>query len=1048
MHMRPQAALLIALIPTLAWAAPETKPCSNGLIRTKVASAPLLKNPVALSVDVDGSIYVTETERRKVADLDIREVTWWIPDDLSHSSIEEKRDFFRKNVTSKRFQGHQSVKDSNADGRIDWKDLTTHTEKIHRLVDSDGDGIMDTSTVFAEGFNTEVTGIAAGVLAHRGDVFATIAPDVWKLRDTTGNGKADQRESIAHGFGVHINYAGHDMHGLTFGPDGRLYWTIGDKGTNVVSKEGTRYFFPHEGAVLRCDPDGSNFEVFARGLRNVQEIAFDEFGNLFGVDNDSDRAGEKERLVFISEASDSGWRVYYQYRDNVYNPWMDERIAFPDGEFRPAAWLPPVSNYLDGPAGFSYNPGTALSERYRGSFFLSQFPAGKINAFKTEADGAGFRMTDDHLVAEGDAFVGSNFGPDGALYVVDWQGGYPLNEKGAVWKIDDPESADTTIRQEVARFLRDGPSKVESMALLRRLGHPDQRIRLDAQWELARRGEWSLLKQAATSPGAETVTVAHALWGLSQGKQFDPNLFAALSQSNEPEVRAQAAKWAGECKVTNAELGPLLADPSPRVRYHAALAVAKTGASRYVANVVAILSSSPDAWLRHAAATALASAATPAELASLRTNPIPEVRRAAVIASKQALERLYRVRPKDAAPERNRMIPYENVLSEFLRDKDPAIVSEAAIAIHSEPGAPAALPVLADLLRTNPLAPEPAIRRAISAARQLATPRDLLLLANYAANSSAPETLRLRALDVLKSAAKPFQLDPVDGHWIDLPEADLSRETRRSLGLPLATISGSSQLVKTAGTTIDAVGERLNAKQLAARATDTKLDPSLRLLALASLKPLDEAKWKSTAIEMIRNGTPPLRMQAARQLASSEPAAVTSYISNLGLPSKDLTERQHAVSLLSHLKNPEAHQLLTEVLAQASDSKIEAALLLEILEAAKANGLETTKLESLLNSDSRHLHTGGDSETGRRIFEGNLSANCTACHRMGPVGSEVGPPLTEVGKKDRAYIVESLINPQAQISEGYPTPSSMPPMSYILSPREIRDLVAFLAAQD
>ncbi|WP_425510020.1 DUF7133 domain-containing protein [Verrucomicrobium spinosum] len=59
-----------------------------------------------------------------------------------------------------------SLKDHNGDGSIDWKDLTVHSERIYRLEDSDGDGVADKRTLFAEGFNTEVTGIAAGILWH------------------------------------------------------------------------------------------------------------------------------------------------------------------------------------------------------------------------------------------------------------------------------------------------------------------------------------------------------------------------------------------------------------------------------------------------------------------------------------------------------------------------------------------------------------------------------------------------------------------------------------------------------------------------------------------------------------------------------------------------------------------------------------------------------------------------------------------------------------------------------------------------------------------
>ncbi|MFC7339058.1 c-type cytochrome [Haloferula chungangensis] len=1032
--------ILFLLIPCLE-AAPETKDCENGLVRTKVAGDPFFKNPVALSVDVDGSLYVTESERRKVGDLDIREATWWIPNDLSHSSIEEKQAFFRKEVTTDRFKDHRSVEDFNQDGQIDWKDLTMTSEKIHRLTDSDGDGVMDTHTLFAEGFNTEVTGIAAGVLAQRGDVYATIAPDVWKLRDTSGDGVADQRESLAHGFGLHINYAGHDMHGLTFGPDGRLYWTIGDKGTNVVSKEGTRWFFPDEGALLRCYPDGSGFEVYARGLRNVQEIAFDDFGNVFGVDNDSDQKGEKERFVFIAPGSDTGWRVFYQYRKSDYNPWMLENISAPSGDFRPATWLRPICEYLDGPAGFSRDPGTALDERHRGAFFLSQFPAGKINAFKTEPDGAGFKMVDEHLVAEGDAFVGSNFGPDGALYVVDWQGGYPLNAKGAVWKIDDPKSANSPIRQEVASFLREGPGEIESSALVSRLGHPDQRVRLDAQWELAKRREWALLKQAASSPAAEPIAIAHALWGLAQGQQFDSELFAALSKSRESEVRAQAAKWAGDTNAEGADLAPLLADPSARVRFLCALAVSQLRIEVLTPAVITLLAENndTDAWLRHAGITALAALAKPDELAALTANPSPAVRRAAVIAARQAIEAIHCIRPNDAEPSTEAAAPYAEALADFLGDSDPSIVSEAAIAIHSSRLAAPALPALAGLLKKNPDAPEPAIRRAISAARQLANPSDLLHLANYAARSSSPVILRRNALHTLASAAKPLQLDSVDGHWCDLPAATLEKETRRSLGVALASIN-HNKLKQSAGEALDAVGERLDAKQLAARARDSKLDPALRVLALTSLKGLDKNTWKATAIEMIRDAQASLRIAVAKQLTKDEPAAVVSYVKNIGLPSEELTERQAAVALLPDLDAPEAREILKRLLA---DDKAEPALLLDILEAAKSAKLDTASRESSIGT--RHLLSGGDAEAGRQTFEANLSANCTACHRIGEEGSNVGPALTEIGHMGREHILESLIDPQAKIAEGFPTPSSMPPMGLILPPREIRDLVEFLS---
>src|SRR5687767_15005173 len=215
-------------------------------------------DPVACAVDPQGRVYVAATTRRKVGDLDIREHTMWIPDDVGFASVADKSAFYRRELAPGKMRAPRaSLRDHNADGSIDWKDLTHHTERIYQVRDTDGDGTADKMTVFAEGFNTDVTGIAAGILYHDGWVYVTIAPDLWRLKDTNDDGVADVREVVVHGFGVHLAYAGHDMHGPRLGPDGRIYWSIGDKGLNVTSKEGKHWSYPHEGAVMRVEPDGT-----------------------------------------------------------------------------------------------------------------------------------------------------------------------------------------------------------------------------------------------------------------------------------------------------------------------------------------------------------------------------------------------------------------------------------------------------------------------------------------------------------------------------------------------------------------------------------------------------------------------------------------------------------------------------------------------------------------------------------------------------------------------------------------------------------------------
>ena len=144
------------------------------------------------------------------------------------------------------------------------------------------------------------------------------------------------------------------------------------------------------------NPDGSDLEVFATGLRNPQEIAFDDDGNLFAVDNDGDLRDERERFVTISDGSDSGWRLNWQFRDPGwkavtgqpdYNPWMDEHLWVPNHPEQPAYITPPLSHYSVGPGSLVHNPGTALSERYRDHFFLIQFPVKKVTAFKVRPPG-------------------------------------------------------------------------------------------------------------------------------------------------------------------------------------------------------------------------------------------------------------------------------------------------------------------------------------------------------------------------------------------------------------------------------------------------------------------------------------------------------------------------------------------------------------------------------------------------------------------------------------------------------------------------------------
>src|SRR5258708_37072239 len=106
--------------------------------------------------------------------------------------------------------------------------MTVEKEQAYRLEDVSGDGIADRSHLVVEDFHDEVTDVAGGVLTEGKDLFVAVAPDVWRLTDTNGDGIPDEQASISPGYGIHIGFGGHGISALEFGPVAMLYWLIGD----------------------------------------------------------------------------------------------------------------------------------------------------------------------------------------------------------------------------------------------------------------------------------------------------------------------------------------------------------------------------------------------------------------------------------------------------------------------------------------------------------------------------------------------------------------------------------------------------------------------------------------------------------------------------------------------------------------------------------------------------------------------------------------------------------------------------------------------------
>ena len=255
------------------------------------------------------------------------------------------------------------------------------------------------------------------------------------------------------------------------------------------------------------------------GLRNTHEFVFDKYSNLISEDNDGDHAGESERLVYITEGSDTGWRINWQFgkykdpRNNSYKVWMDERLHVPRWDGQAAYITPCIRNYVDGPTGMLYNPGHALSPRWKDHFFIVSFVGtptrSGIHAFTLKENGASFAFDQGEEIINGILPTGIDWGPDGAMYAGDWILGWDTKDYGRIWKIDDEEGHDWEDRRLTAALIKTDFNQKEVPVLRGLLSHDDMRIRQKAQFALAKKGRVGLEAFVAASLPTQDLSLIH-----------------------------------------------------------------------------------------------------------------------------------------------------------------------------------------------------------------------------------------------------------------------------------------------------------------------------------------------------------------------------------------------------------------------------------------------------------------------------------------------------------------------------------------------------------
>jgi len=271
------------------------------------------------------------------------------------------------------------------------------------LEDRDGDGKVDHSTVFAEGFNQILDGLGAGVLARNGNVWFTCIPDLWLLRDTNGDGVADFRKSLQRGYGVRIG-------------SWATICTACDlvRTGNFISLWVTaaRMYTPKGTWLARRTPAVSCAVI--RTVRNssirvrlAQSAGTGPLTNtaISGQATTTPIAAIR-RAGFISSKAGiaaGGWVTSsWKSRTRAVRSCREALVS----PVRRAGCIhcSPIANISSGPSGVTYNPGTGLPEKYAEHFFLADFhgDAGScVHSLGRKAQGASFELVDASLLVKG-----------------------------------------------------------------------------------------------------------------------------------------------------------------------------------------------------------------------------------------------------------------------------------------------------------------------------------------------------------------------------------------------------------------------------------------------------------------------------------------------------------------------------------------------------------------------------------------------------------------------------------------------------------------------
>lgn len=891
-------------------------------------------------------------------------------------------------------QGRLYVAESSGTNDNIRKQLEDKPHSILRLEDTDGDGVFDRRTVFAEGMM-----FPQGCEWHDGSLYVAAPPEIWKLTDTDGDGVADVREVWFDG--KTLTGCANDLHGPYTGPDGILYWCKGAFAEQTYSRENADPFVTRASHIFRHDPRAGHVEpILTGGMDNPVEVAFT-------------RDGEPIMTCTFLQQPTGGKRDGLIHA--VYGGVWGKVNGVLDGHSRTGELMPPLVHLgASAPCGLTRLAGGIWGDEE--TLLACSFNMHKVTRHVLHPAGATYTTTDDDLLVCDDV----DFHPtdviedaDGSLLVIDTGGWYKLCCPTSQLHKPDVPGAIYRIRRTDASPIDDPRglslewAAASIVQLTERLTDSRFAVRDRAVESLAHRGAEAVpalseILRKSTSAEARRL----AVWTLTRIDQPAAREAARIAlNDSDATVQRIAARVAGLWRDAAAveNLQRLLASAEPQTRRVAATSLGRIGDPAAVPHLLAAAATADDdRFLHHALTYALIEIADAKQTRSGLASNQTGTARAALLAldqmpggdltAEEAIARLDNPSLRETAffllenrPEWDSAVA--SFLSEHLDGRDSAAVSTDE------------LQILASRFSSRPAVSD--------------------CLASVAADGSS-ETGRKIALESMISNRKTLP-----AHWTVALTAVLQdgQETLKPLAIAVAASAEKHQG--------DVAALMASLRQAAA---NESLDSETRLLALRALgagHQLDEASFSFIESRLSPESSLSQRLLAgdiltAANLTPAQLQIVTERLPALGPMELDrllpafakATDDPTGLRLVEALKESEAAgaivpEKLVAAFAQFGPKVATAAK--PLLERPQADAESRRKrLDTLLAEVGE-----GDPRRGQIIFHSSRAA-CATCHAVGYLGGRVGPDLTRIGDiRTERDLLEAILYPNASFVRSY-----------------------------